>query len=36
VLGSAARPLYVRSDEVVAVAPKGSTITVEGRSDDRE
>jgi len=36
VLGSAARPLYIRSDEVAAVAPKGSTITVEGRSDDRE
>lgn len=30
VLGSAARPTYVRTGEVVAVAPQGSTITVNG------
>lgn len=30
VLGSAASPLYVRSGEVAAVAPQGSTITVDG------
>ena len=30
VLGSAASPLYVRTGEVAAVAPQGSTITVDG------